>query len=432
MILGFEELILRCVGDDAKAHIREAVRCYEAGAYRAAIVSTHVAVCFDLIAKLRGLASNGDQEAVTLVTQLDALQEQQRSGSVQAIKGLLEIERNLLEDFRDKFDFFGHQEFEELSRLRADRNRCAHPTFSHDAQPYAPAAELARLHIRSALTYVLSQQARQGKAALASLQAVIVSPYFPTALDDAVARLRGAEIGNARDALVRAFVDDLVFGWPDATHPYHLNTNVLVAIEATVELHRPIAVPRLITAIEKLVKSGVPDAVLFAGAASLRISEAGEQVDTATQVVLQTWLLQETFDDKGHAIKRALQIDWWRAKALQALASLSADQLAGVPEPTPEMITRAAQIYATAVTWDQANTLATSLANPLADRFSAEDIALVLEASHNGADLRGSHGFREFISLLYDKNPISDYDLEALLDEHHLKVYKRTIQTAEG
>ncbi|TIL49620.1 MAG: hypothetical protein E5Y83_25695 [Mesorhizobium sp.] len=431
MILGFEEMIVRCVNDDAKVHIREAVRCYEAGAYRAAIVSAHVAVCFDLIAKLRGLASGGDQDAVTLVAKLDTLQEQQRNGNSQAIKGLLEIERNLLEDFRDKFDFFGHQEFEELSRLRADRNRCAHPTFSHDALPYAPAAELARLHIRSALSYVLSQQARQGKAALASLRAVIISPYFPTVLNDAVARLRGTEIGNARDPLVRAFVDDLAFGWPEATHPYHANDTVLLAIEAAVELHRPIAVPRLVTAIEKLAKSGVTDAVRFASAAALRVREAGEQVDDATQVVLRTWLQQETSGYKGQAVKAALRMGWWRASALQALATLTADQLAGVTAPPPEMITRAAQVYATAANWDQANALAASVANPLADRFSPEDIALVLNASHNGADLRGSHGFREFINLLYDKNPISNVDLEALMDENHLEAYKRAAQVAE-
>ncbi|MCE5972427.1 hypothetical protein LZA78_02845 [Sinirhodobacter sp. WL0062] len=431
MILSFEELIVQCVNDQAKVHIREAVSSYEAGAYRAAIVSAYVAVCFDLIAKLGSLASGGDQDAVALVDKLEKLQEQQRQGNPQAIKGLLEIERNLLEDFRDKFDFFGHQEFEELSRLRADRNRCAHPTFSHDALPYSPAAELARLHIRSALTYVLSQPARQGKAALAGLRAVIMSPYFPSVLNDAVVRLRGTEIGSAREPLVRAFVDDLVFGWPDPNSPYHAHDNVLVAIEAAVELNRPVVVPRLKTAIEKLAKSGVPDAVRFSAAVALCVLEAGEQVDEATKVVLRTWLKHETFEDKGLAVKSALRLDWWHASALDAMATLNANQLAGVVDPPPEMITRAAQVYATATNWDQANTLAASIANPLADRLSPDDIALVLNASHNGADLRGSHGFREFINLLYDKNPIDNVALEALFDEHHLEAYKRAAQVLE-
>lgn len=428
MILSLEELIVQCANDQAKAHIREAVSSYEVGAYRAAIVSAYVAVCFDLIAKLRSLASGGDKDAVALVSKLDNLQEQQRQRNPQAIKGLLEFERSLLEDFRDKFDFFGHQEFEELSRLRADRNRCAHPTFSHDALPYTPAAELARLHIRSALTYVLSQPARQGKAALAGLRAVIMSPYFPSVLNDAVVRLRGTEIGSAREPLVRAFIDDLVLGWPDPNSPYHYHNNVIVAIEAAVELNRQVVVPRLKTAIEKLAKSGDPDCVRFSAAVALRVLEVGEQIDAATQVVLRNWLKHETFHDKGRTVKSALKLDWWRASALETMAKLNADELAGVIDPPPEMITRVAKVYSTATSWDQANTLAASIANPVADRFSLDDIALVLNASNNGADLRGSHGFREFINLLYDKNPIDNLVLEALLDEHNLALYKRASQ----
>lgn len=428
MILGFEEMIVRCVDDDAKIHIREAVRCYESGAYRAAIVSAYVSVCFDLIAKLRGLAADGDAVADTLVQKLDRLQEQQLQGNSQAISGLLEFERNLLEDFRDKFDFFGHQEFEELSRLRADRNRCAHPTFFHGAQPYSPPAELARLHIRSALSHVLTQPARQGKAALANLRKVIVSQFFPKELDDAIVRLRGTEIGNARDPLVRAFVDDLAFGWPDVTNPYHDNDNVLIAMEAVVDLHRPIALPRLTISIQKLAKSGVPDAVRFSAALALRVKEAGEQIDDATQVVLKTWLENDTSDEKGRAVKLALQMAWWRDSALAVLHTLSADQLDGLTNPPPEMITRAAQLYASATNWNEANTLAASVAIPFADRYSPADITMVLEASNNGADLRGSHGFKEFIERLYDNNPITDVELETLMDQYHLQAYKRAPQ----
>lgn len=428
MMLGFEEMIVRCVDAEAKVHIREAVRCYEAGAYRASIVSAHVSVCFDLIAKLRSLAAGGDAVAGGMVTRLDNLQQQLSSGNLAAIKGLLAFERTLLEDFRDQFDFFGTQEFEELSRLRADRNRCAHPTFAHDALPYAPPAELARLHIRSALTYVLSQPPRQGKAALASLRATVASPYFPLVLDEAVRRLRGSEIGTARDVLVRAFVDDLAFGWPDPAHPYHGDPHVVVALQAAVELHRPVALPRLVAAIEKLAKSGVADAVTFAAATALRVSEAGELVDEASQAVLRVWLGADTSVSKGKSIKRALEISWWRDSALAQMAILDADQIAAVTDPPPEMIRRAAEVYATATNWDAANALAGKVANPLADRYSAADIAIVFNASHNGADLRGSHGFTEFIRLLYDQNAIPNAALEALMDEHGLEPYKRAPQ----
>ena len=82
--------------------------------------------------------------------------------------------------------------------------------------------------------------------------------------------------------------------------------------------------------------------------------------------------------------------------------------------------------------WGEANALAADVANPLADRFSPEDIAPVFGKAHNGADLIGSHGFREFTRLLYDKNPIPDPALEALLNEYNLGHYKRAEQVAEA
>ncbi|MDM7956481.1 hypothetical protein [Blastomonas sp.] len=432
MMLAFEEMIARCVDDEAKVHIREAVRCYEAGAYRAAIVSTYISVCFDLIAKLRSLSSGGDGYARTMIALLDNFQQQLGSGNQAAIKGLLEFERELLEAFRDKFDFFGSQEFEELSRLRADRNRCAHPSFTHDTLPYAPPAELARLHLRSALTYVLSQPPRQGKAAIASLRATVTSPYFPTNSEEVVERLRGAEIGTARAPLVKAFIDDLMHGWPSPGHMYHKHSNVLPAMEATLELDRPVALPRLIIAIQKLAKSGDADAVLFAGAAALRVQEAAEQLDDAARTVLKVWLTEEKSPNKGKAVKRALQIGWWRDRAIDALESLTADQLGAVVDPPAEMVTKAAQLYTTARNWESANMLATKLALPLADRFSLADIELVLKATQAGADLPGSHGFREFIDVLYDKNAISEEDLEALLEAHGLDHYRREPQVEEA
>lgn len=432
MMLAFEEMIARCVDDEAKVHIREAVRCYEAGAYRAAIVSAYISVCFDLIAKLRSLSSGGDAEARTMVTALDNFQQQLSAGNQAAIKGLLEFERMLLEAFRDKFDFFGSQEFEELARLRADRNRCAHPSFTHDTLPYAPPAELVRLHLRSALTYVLSQPPRQGKAALASLRAAVTSPYFPTDGEEALERLRGTEIGTARAHLVKAFIDDLIYGWPTFGHAYHKHANVLTAIEATLELHRVIALPRLVIAINKLSKADDADAVRFAGALALRVQEAAEQLDDATKTILKVWLVGEGALNKGKAIKRAMQIGWWRDRAIDALETLTADQLGAVVDPPAEMITKAAQLYTTARNWEAANALATKLALPLADRFSRSDIEIVLKATQAGADLPGSQGFREFIDLLYDKNPIPNEDLEALMEEQHLDHYKREPQVEEA
>ena len=252
MLSSLDELALECVDETARTQIREAINCYQCGAYRAAIVAAYVAVCFDLIQKLKTLAASGDGEAKGAVIQLQKLQDMNDQKNPRAISGLLEFERGLLEKFRDKFDFFGRNEFDELERLRTDRNRCAHPTFLKNAMPFTPSAESARLHLRNALVLVLTQQPKQGKAALESLQTLVLSSYFPKEIPDAVTRLKGSEIQNARTPLITGFVDLLCFGCPDFASPLYKQKSGIVALRATVELHRSEALPRVIKNVNKL------------------------------------------------------------------------------------------------------------------------------------------------------------------------------------
>lgn len=66
-----DELVLRCRDQRARAYMAEAVASYKAGACRAAIVATWVAVCYDFIDKLRELALSGDKEAEKHVEELE-------------------------------------------------------------------------------------------------------------------------------------------------------------------------------------------------------------------------------------------------------------------------------------------------------------------------------------------------------------------------
>ncbi len=117
-----DELILLCRDDRAKAYIAEAVASYRSGAFRSSIVGTWIAVCFDVIEKLRELALSGDKEAEKQVTELERTR---KSGD---ITNALKFERELLELARDKFELISHVEFIDLQRLQEDRNRCAHPS----------------------------------------------------------------------------------------------------------------------------------------------------------------------------------------------------------------------------------------------------------------------------------------------------------------
>ncbi len=169
-----DELTLRCRDEKAKKYIAEAVSSYRAGAFRSAIVATWIAVCFDVIEKLRELALAGDKQAEAQVKDIDLTR---RTGD---LARALKFERELLQISKDIFELISPLEAIDIERLQEDRNRCAHPSLSSDDLAYAPSAELARLHIHSAVTHLLQHPPVQGKYALDRLTSEIDSEYFPT------------------------------------------------------------------------------------------------------------------------------------------------------------------------------------------------------------------------------------------------------------
>ncbi|WP_297576919.1 hypothetical protein [uncultured Deefgea sp.] len=66
-----DELILRCRDKKTRQYIAEAVASYKVGAFRSAIIATWIAVCFDVIEKLRDLALSGDKEAERQIHELE-------------------------------------------------------------------------------------------------------------------------------------------------------------------------------------------------------------------------------------------------------------------------------------------------------------------------------------------------------------------------
>lgn len=198
-----DELVLRCREANSRQYIRESVASYRAGATRASIVTTWVAVVLDIVSKLHELDLAGDKQAHQQIQQLDKWY---KNG---AVANLLDFERNVLDDARDKYDLLTHTEHAELLRLRNDRNRCAHPSMLTSGEIYSPPAELARYHIANAVTMLLSRPPLQGKAAFERIWREIESAYFPFRPDAARRHLESGPLGSARPTLIRDLVKAL-------------------------------------------------------------------------------------------------------------------------------------------------------------------------------------------------------------------------------
>lgn len=200
MLADLDELVLRCRDERAKAYIGEAVACYRAGAYRAAIISTWIAVAFDIIDKIRELSFGGDKAAEELTERFDAITRDND------LTRALQFERDLLANARDKFELVSAQESSDLERLQQDRHRCAHPSRTAAMEVFTPSAELARAHIRSAVDHLLQHEPAQGKAAFEGILKTVESQYFPMKREQALAVLAKTPLRRARASLVRNLV----------------------------------------------------------------------------------------------------------------------------------------------------------------------------------------------------------------------------------
>jgi hypothetical protein len=190
-----EDLINDVRDENSKAHVREAISAYNSGAFRAAIITTWIAVAFDLTAKIRELADQSDKAAIEWVDKLTgAISDSSR-------QSLQKIESELLDDAKNKFSFINEREFIELQRLYADRHVCAHPAFVDSETIFTASPELVRSHFRAAISAVLSQPPTPGKQLLDRYFEAAESHSWPTESAQLGQYLHNVYFSRGKDSL---------------------------------------------------------------------------------------------------------------------------------------------------------------------------------------------------------------------------------------
>jgi hypothetical protein len=172
MLTDLDELLERTHNLTSKKHINEAIISYRAGAFRSAIISSWIAVCVDIIEKIKELNTSEDSEAKIIVERLDKI-------SPSDVKAMLNFENELLEMAHNKFEFISFIEKSHLERLKEDRNICAHPNFSAENMQFNPSAELVRSYIVQVVSYLLQNIPIKGKVVLDQLFNLIEEQSFP-------------------------------------------------------------------------------------------------------------------------------------------------------------------------------------------------------------------------------------------------------------
>jgi hypothetical protein len=195
-----DELILTVKNKTSKMYILEAINAYRGKAYKAAIMSTWIAVSYDIIAKIRELAGQNNKTAISFVKDLDSAI---TNGNIPQQST---IESSLLEKAKDEFEFISKHEFEDLERLKTDRNNCAHPAFVDIENLFQPTPEIARAHIVHAVLHLLQHHPTQGKSAIERILNDIRQPSFPSDKKSVTEFLVDKYLRRAKESLIRNLV----------------------------------------------------------------------------------------------------------------------------------------------------------------------------------------------------------------------------------
>jgi hypothetical protein len=208
-------LLTRVRNSQSKLYFLDAVKAYKAGALRASLSSAWVALVYDLIAKYRQLSALGDAKATEFIQSWDA------ATTADDVQQLLRLEARIIKDATVNTQIVNRISQKHLERLREDRNFCAHPAFSAEAQLFEPSPELVRLHLVNAVDLVLSQEPLQGKAILEFFDVDVQSTGFPTAHERILnyveqrylARVRAQNIPNFGMVLAKSLLKGMPPEW---------------------------------------------------------------------------------------------------------------------------------------------------------------------------------------------------------------------------
>lgn len=192
VMMDMEELLAQISNKDVVSYMREASVCYHAGALRACIVMSYIALFDDMRAKLEQLAKI-NAKAKTIWQQVE------RAASEQKV-----FESKMADQLQAE-GFLTAAEGKQLNILRDMRNRAAHPS-GVESKP-----EEARFVYRAVIDDFLSQKLLKTNTAVDAIIAKLAkSNLFPTVSIEDITTIAGDEISEIHPGAYPYLIEKLV------------------------------------------------------------------------------------------------------------------------------------------------------------------------------------------------------------------------------
>jgi hypothetical protein len=376
-----------------------------------------IAVCYDIIDKLRELALSGDKAAEQHIEKIE------RARASNDFAQSLRFERDILDLARDQFDLISHLEHIDLSRLQEDRNRCAHPSLISQDQGFNPSGELARLHIRSAVLHLLQHQPVQGKYALERLLREVNSEYFPDAPTKAVQALSSGPLKRPRDSLVRNFVIVLLKDVLTPTLEWKARMRAFAALSAVKQLHHRLFEITIKERLPSLFRMLPDDALNWGILVLTRFNDYWDILTHDVQLKIEAYaaaLPGEHFMDIEDILKYGPLRQ--HAERRARLASRK-DIRESIFFEMPSIIAdRCIALYLESKNFAQANEWASEM-RMYANNFSAEQQRRILSGVQENDQLRYANTLSSVISALRQTKIIAPAEFESVLEANGLQQF---------
>ncbi len=424
-----EELALSCYSEQSGQILLEAISCYSAGSYRAAITMSWVAVVYDIVEKCRQMAIAGHGGAKKTIDEFEARQALlENQSDLGAIKKSLDFERNALRFAKDELQLLDQTQFSDLERLHIDRNKCAHPSYQKIDQIFQPNAELARLHIRNLVDHLLRHPPIQGRFILERVKANINSEHFPTDKDGVANALLISGLVRPSQSVIRDLCHFCLTGLLEAGKRYDWNTrSKLMAVLGHLKTIEPNLLDEIIPEIfNRLVHAKSDEEILQTTITTLQYETLVDCLDDHNigrmrSLVRRSSIAEETylFDLSlmrpcvAEAAKRKFQY----ADVADLVSFLEWDTMFGYDDsytPPTAIGNRMASIFGSANSWENANDIFEKMLLPYLKALSGNFlISLLGDSLQQKGDLVGSFALEKLCKAIKSKE---DIDFDALTE----------------
>ena len=432
MLTDLDELRLAIRDQESRRYMEEALACFRSRAYRAAIVSVYVAVVYDIFGKIRILKAEGEPAAVKHIEKLDnAIAAGNR-------EELMAIEKRILEEAKETYQFISVLEFEDFSKLREDRHRCAHPAFISDTLLFNPSPEVVRAHIVHAVNHLLAHPPVNGKAAIDKVVKDIASLSFPKTQAGVEKLMNSKYLDRPRATFPASLVSVLVKSLIRRDVPELLGHEqaCFMALEAISRRHPDAYERRMQETLKKLVIESDINSIANLFPVLQAEPRAWSWLDEAIQ--LQAMSLAENYvfgSGRDEAMLDALAVGPLRETVMKGLRSLGPDERFALiaANPRADLLDEAIELFETSPNFRDAEPRGRFVLMETGQQLSEDQIRRCLKAVPSNYEIWAARGTQEILrSFLASPKGVSTFErLKADWQEMMLHILRNSAETTK-